>query len=163
MPGTSLGNVKSFVYSSAVTVKDHFSKQSPVRAIDFSVISELGATIKMELEEINEFNLGLYLLAESGSSHLTGLTAPQLEGTLTFTGTNSIGAQVTFTGLVQLQPGGDYNVLSDNDDFSALPISAKVLFSAGGYGHWTTNGVSSPNVNNYSISQGTVTFEAGTA
>jgi hypothetical protein len=117
----------------------------------------------MELEEINEFNLGLYLLAEQGTADLGGLTAPQLQGVLSFTGTNSVGAQVHFTGLVQLQPGGDYSVLLDNDDFAFLPVNAKVLLSHGAYGHWTTNGVTAPNVTNYSISQGTVTFEAGTS
>jgi hypothetical protein len=160
---TILGNVKSFVYSAQVQTKDHYSKQSSVRALDFSVVSQLGASIKMELEEINQFNLALYLLAQVGATaHLTGLTAPTLEGDLTFTGTNALGALLTFAGLVQLQPGGDFSVLLDNDDFAFLPISAKVLFSGGGYGHWTTNGVTAPSVKNYTISQGTVTFVPNT-
>ena len=159
----ALGNVKSFIYTPTVTVKDHFSKMSPIRAIDLSVVSQVAAEVKMELEELNDFNLGLFLLAEGTSGDLVGLTAPTQQGTLHFTGTNSIGAKLTFSGLVQLQPGGDFNLLADNDDFAALPISAKVLFSAGGYGHWTTNGVTAPNTVNYSITQGTVDYTPGTA
>jgi hypothetical protein len=160
---TILGNVKSFIYSAQVQTKDHYSKQSSVRALDFSVVSQLGANIKMELEEINPYNLELYLLAQqSASAHITGLTAPQLMGDLVFTGTNSVGALLTFNGLVQLQPGGDFAVLQDNDDFSFLPVSAKVLFSGGGYGHWTTSGITAPSVKNYTISQGTVTFVPNT-
>ena len=159
-PLTHLGNVKSFIYTPTVVIKDHFSKQSPLRAIDLSVVSQVSAEIKMELEEINNYNLSLFLLAQLGATaHLTGLTDTGKQGTLTFTGTNAIGSHLTFSGYVQIQPGGDLAVLADNDDFQFLPVNAKVLLNAGGYGVWTTNGVVSPSTINYTISQGTVDFQ----
>jgi len=159
-PLTHLGNVKSFIYTPTVVIKDHFSKQSPLRAIDLSVVSQVSAEIKMELEEINQYNLSLFLMAQLGAtSHLTGLTDTGKQGTLTFTGTNSIGSKITFSGYVQIQPGGDLAVLQDNDDFQFLPVNAKVLLNAGGYGVWTVGGVVSPSTINYSIAQGTVDFQ----
>ena len=58
----------------------------------------------MVLDEINEFNLSLYLLAESGTSSMGGLTNTDLTGILVFTGTNDIGSQVNFTGQINSCP-----------------------------------------------------------
>ncbi|HET7376546.1 MAG TPA: hypothetical protein VFK30_07550 [Anaerolineae bacterium] len=160
---TTLGNCTSFIYTPDVQKLDHFSSQQGIRVKDLSVVTQLGATIKMILDEINEFNLSLFVLAEGNTTgSMGGLTKTDLEGTLTFTGTNSVGSQVTFTGLVQFQPGGDFNMITEND-WQTIPLNAEVLSSAGSYGTWTVGGTTAPNASNYAIPRGTVTFEASTA
>lgn len=134
---TDLGNCSNFTYTPDVTKKDHFSSRSGIRTKDLSVVSQLAATIKLTLDEINEFNLSLFLLAESGTSSLGGLTDTSLSGTLTFTGHNDIGPLTTFTGKVQFQPGGDMSLVTDTDDWQTIPLNAEVLLYAGSYGVWT--------------------------
>lgn len=133
---TDLGNCSNFTYTADVTRKDHFSSRAGIRTKDLSVVSQLGATIKFTLDEINETNLGLFLLAETGTSSLGGLTNTQLTGTLEFAGANDIGPQLTFTGKVQLQPGGDMSLVTDSDDWQTIPINAEVLLDSGAYGTW---------------------------
>jgi hypothetical protein len=132
-----LGNCSNFTYTADVTKKDHFSSREGIRTKDYSVVSQLGATIKLTLDEINETNLGLFLLAETGTSSLGGLTDTQRTGELVFTGANSVGPQMTFTGKVQLQPGGDMSLVTDSDDWQTIPINAEVLSDGGAYGQWT--------------------------
>lgn len=159
MATIQLGNCKSWIYTPDVTTKDHYSKMSPLRAIDMTIISQLGATIKMVLDEVNDFNVGLFVLGEQATDGtIGGLTNTNQTGTLTMTGTNSIGPQVSFTGKVKFQPAGDLNVLSDNDDFMEIPLSAKVLLDGGKYGVWTVGGQTAPSTDNYSIPQATVSF-----
>ncbi len=133
---TTLGNVTQFRYTSDVTKLDHFSSQVGIRVKDRSVVTQLGATIAMILDEINEFNLSLYLLAETGTSSLGGLTNTDLSGELEFTGTGDIGSQMTFIGQIQFQPGGDLDLIVEND-WQVIPLNAEVLISSGAYGQWT--------------------------
>jgi hypothetical protein len=134
---THLGNCFNFTYTPAVTKKDHFQSMSGIRSKDLSVVTQLDATIKMSLDEINEFNLALFLLAETGTASMGGLTNTQLKGKLEFTGANAIGNLMTFTGQVQMQPGGDMSLVTDTDDFQLIPLNAEVLLDAGSYGVWT--------------------------
>lgn len=137
---TDLGECSNFTYTADVTKKDYFSNRSGIRTKVKSVVTQLSATIKLTLNEINDFNVALYTLAETGTATMEGLTDTQLTGVLTFTGANSVGTTLTFSGNVQMQPGGDFNLLQDNDDWTALPINAEVLANTDGigYGHWTT-------------------------
>jgi len=134
---THLGNCFNFTYTADVTKKDHFQSMSGIRTKDLSVVTQLGATIKMSLDEINEFNLALFLLAETGTASMGGLTNTQLKGKLEFTGANAIGNLMTFTGQVQMLPGGDMSLVTDTDDFQVIPLNAEVLLDSGAYGVWT--------------------------
>ncbi len=133
---TVLGNCPQFRYTSDVTKLDHFSSQQGIRVKDRSVVTQLAATIAMVLDEINEFNLSLYLLAETGTSSMGGLTNTDLSGVLSFTGTNDIGSQVNFTGHINFLPGGDLNMIVESE-WQTIPLNAEVVQFGGAYGEWT--------------------------
>jgi len=136
---TVLGNVRNCTYAPDITKKDHFSTQTGIRTKDYSVVSTLGATMRMTLDEINDFNLAMYLLADSATSGgLGALTQPQAQGILTITGTNTIGPKISFTGKVTLLPAGDMTIVADSDDWTGIPVSAEVQLDSGAYGIWTT-------------------------
>ncbi len=136
---TVLGNVRDCVYTPDITKKDHFSTQVGIRTKDLSVISQLGANMKMTLDELTDFNLALYLLGDlSTSGGIGALTNTTIVGTLVMTGTNTIGPMLGFTGLVSLIPAGDLTLVQDGDDWLGIPVSAEVLASGGAYGVWTT-------------------------
>ncbi len=65
---TVLGNVRDCVYTPDITKKDHFSTQVGIRTKDLSVVSQLGANMKMTLDELTDFNLALYLLGDLSTS-----------------------------------------------------------------------------------------------
>lgn len=133
-----LGNVRNCTYTPDITKKDHFSTQVGIRVKDLSVVSQLGASMRMVLDEVNNFNFGLYLLGDGDTTGSIGaLTVPQLTGVLTMTGTNTIGPQISFTGRVTLLPAGDMTLVADSDDWAGIPVSAEVLQDAGAYGIWT--------------------------
>ncbi len=137
--GVHLGDCTQFQYTANITKLDHFSSMAGIRTKDKSVISELGATIALVLDEINDYNVSLFLLAEGSTATMGGLTNTDLSGSLTFTGTNDVGNQVTFVGSVQLQPGGNFDLIVAND-WQKIPLNAEVLLSGGAYGEWTVTG-----------------------
>jgi len=133
-----LGDVSNCTYTPTVTKLDHFSHQAGIRVKDRSVPVEIGASMKMTLDEINEHNLAMYLLGDTNTSGtLGGLTNPSLSGTLAMTGTNAVGSKLTFTGKVNLLPAGDLIMVQDTAAWAGLPISAEVLLDQGSYGRWT--------------------------
>jgi hypothetical protein len=135
---THLGNCRLFTYTPTVTTKDHFQSMTAIRSKDFSPVTQVSAVINMELDEINEYNLALFLLANPMTSGaLAGLSDTQLIGILEFAGANSIGSLMTFNGTVQLKPTKDLSLVQDNDNFQIIPLSADVLLAGGAYGHWT--------------------------
>ncbi len=134
--GGDLGDVSQFRYSADVTNLDHFSHHSGIRTKDKSVVIQTAATITMICDEITDFNLSLYVLADAAAS-MGGLTNTDLVGQLTFTGTNSIGSQVSFTCQAQFKPGGNIDLIAQGNDWSGIPLTADVLLDSGSYGTWT--------------------------
>src|SRR6516164_3811093 len=133
-----LGDVSNCTYKPAVTKLDHFSHQAGIRVKDRSVPVEIGASMTLTMEEINNHNLAMFLLGDTNTSGtIGGLTNPELSGTLTMTGTNAIGTKVSFTGKVNLLPAGDFILVQDTAAWAGLPVSAEVLLDTGAYGHWT--------------------------
>jgi hypothetical protein len=133
-----LGDVRDCTYTPAVTKLDHFSHQAGIRIKDRSVVVELGASMKLTLDEINDANMAMFLLGDTQTSgSIGGLTNPDLSGVLTMTGTNAVGTKVSFTGKVNLLPAGDLAMVADTAAWAGLPISAEVLLDSGAYGVWT--------------------------
>jgi hypothetical protein len=133
-----LGDVSNCTYTPTVTKLDHFSHQAGIRVKDRSVPVEIGASMKLTMDEINSHNLAMFLLGDTGTSGtIGGLTNPELSGVLTMTGTNAIGTKVSFTGKVNLLPAGDLVMVQDTAAWAGLPVSAEVLLDAGSYGVWT--------------------------
>lgn len=134
---TDLGNCTQFRYTADITKLDHYSSMAGIRTKDKSVVTQLGATISMVLDEINQFNMALFVLGDTDTTGaIGGLTNTTLTGSLSFTGTNDVGSQVNFTGNVQFQPGGDFNMIVENE-WQNIPLNAEVLASGGTYGSWT--------------------------
>src|ERR1700756_3444104 len=91
-----LGNAPAFVYTPKVTTKEHFSSRTGIMIKDFSVPTQVGATIKLTLDEITPENLAMFALgtistATAGGVNIGGLTKTQYSGILKVEGTNDIG------------------------------------------------------------------------
>jgi len=140
---TDLGNAPSFVYTPNVSKKEHFSSREGIMTKDFTAITQVGATIKMTLDEITGNNLSFFALAEQGTDTdgnitLSGLSKTEFTGEIKVVGTNDIGQQVDFLATVNFVPSGDFSFITDQDDFTKIEIEAEVQKDANGFfGVWT--------------------------
>src|SRR4249919_366919 len=127
-----LGNAPSFLWTPKVVKKEHFSSREGVKVKDFSAITQVGATIKLTLDEINGPNLAIFTLGElaapdiDGSVTVSAFKKLEVVGVIQVIGTNDIGQKVDFTGRISVNPSGDFSFISDKDDFSTLEIEAEV-------------------------------------
>jgi hypothetical protein len=127
-----LGNAPSFLWTPKVEKKEHFSSREGVKVKDFSAITQVGATIKLTLDEINAANLAIFTLGEVGAPDVDGSVTVsafkklEVVGVIQVVGTNDIGQKVDFTGRISVNPSGDFSFISDKDDFSTLEIEAEV-------------------------------------
>jgi hypothetical protein len=132
-----LGNAPSFIYTPKVTKKEHFSSREGVRTKDFTAITEIGATIKVTLDEITPENLAIFALGDLTGGTITGLTKAEFTGTLQVIGTNDIGEHVSWIGDISFVPSGDFRFITDADDFSTIELEAEVQKAPdGSFGTW---------------------------
>jgi hypothetical protein len=142
-----LGNAPSFLWTPKVEKKEHFSSREGVKVKDFSAITQVGATIKLTLDEINGPNLAIFTLGELGAPDVDGSVTVsafkklEVVGVIQVVGTNDIGQKVDFTGRISVNPSGDFSFISDKDDFSTLEIEAEVQRddTTGDFGVFTVN------------------------
>lgn len=125
-----LGNAPSFVWSPTIAKKEHFSSREGVKVKDFTAITEVGATIKMTLDEINGPNLGIFTLGEVGTDTDGNVTVAtfkktEIAGIFRVVGTNDIGQQVDFEGRASVNPTGDFSFIQAEDNFSELQIECE--------------------------------------
>jgi hypothetical protein len=133
-----LGNAPKFIYTPTTTKKEHFSSREGIKTKDFTAITEIGATVKVTLDEITPENLAMFALGDLASDGtITGLTKAEFAGTLKVIGTNDIGQHVSWTGDVSFVPSGDFSFITDADDFSTIELEAEVQKSVdGSFGTW---------------------------
>jgi hypothetical protein len=140
---TDLGNAPSFVYTPNVEKKEHFSSREGIKTKDFTAITQVGATIKLQLDEITALNLSFFALADEGTdtdgnTTLSGLSKSEFTGDIKLVGTNDIGQQVDFDATVSFVPSGDVSLITDADDFTVIELEAEVQKGAdGSFGKWT--------------------------
>jgi hypothetical protein len=140
---TDLGNAPKFIYTPTVTKKEHFSSREGIKTKDFTAITEVGATVKITIDEITGENLAFFALAEQGTDTdgnitLSGLSKTEFSGEIKVVGTNDIGQQVDFLATVSFVPSGDFSFITDADDFTVIEIEAEVQKDANGsFGVWT--------------------------
>jgi hypothetical protein len=138
-----LGNAPSFVWSPTVEKKEHFSSREGVKTKDFTAITQIGATIKLTLDEINGPNLSIFTLGELGTDTDGNITVAafkktEIAGVIQVVGTNDIGQKVDYTGRISVNPTGDFSFITDGDDFSALQLEAECQKGdAGDFGIFT--------------------------
>src|SRR5580765_4215899 len=81
-----LGNAPSFVYTPTVEKVEHFSSREGVKTKDFTAITQVGATVKLTLDEITGQNLAMFALADiddtttPGEVVLSGLSKAEFKG-----------------------------------------------------------------------------------
>ena len=140
-----LGNAPSFVYTPTVEKVEHFSSREGVKTKDFTAITQVGATVKLTLDEITGQNLAMFALADvddtttPGEVVLSGLSKAEFKGDIKVSGTNDIGLHVDFEATISFVPAGDFSFITSEDEFSVIELEAEVQKHAttGDFGTWT--------------------------
>src|SRR5580765_6075366 len=139
-----LGNAPSFQYTPTVEKVEHFSSREGVKTKDFTAITQVGATITMELDEITGENLAIFALGDidittTGQVVISGLSKAEFKGDIKVSGTNDIGQQVDFEATVSFVPAGDFSFITAEDEFSVITLEGEVQKNAttGEFGKWT--------------------------
>lgn len=137
-----LGNAPSFVYTPSVEKKEHFSSREGIKTKDFTAVTQIGATIKIQLDEITGENLAIFALGDidtttPGAATINGMSKAEFVGDIKVEGTNDIGQQVDFTATVSFVPSGDFSFITDSDDFTVIELEAEVQKGSDGtFGVW---------------------------
>ena len=137
-----LGNAPAFVYTPTVEKLEHFSSREGVKTKDFTAITQVGATIKVTLDEITGENLAFFALGEQstdtdGSIMISGMTKTEFVGEIKVEGTNDIGQHVDFLATISFVPAGDFSFITAEDEFTLIEIEAEVQKGAdGSFGIW---------------------------
>jgi len=125
--GRDLGNAPEVEITPTIEKLDHFSSRAGVRSKDRSIVLERGLQIRIVLEEITAENLRLLLMGSAvagGSFDI--LAVDEIEGELTFEGTNDVGQKVSFTiPSVSFTPSGSLNLISD--EWGSIEITGEIL------------------------------------
>jgi hypothetical protein len=116
----ALGNCPKVVYSPKVTVLPHFSAMAGTKVQDFSIITQKGGDLAVDMEEMTANNLSLFFLGSVDSSDpdnvLVGIfdELQQIRGNFRFYATNDVGPrwQMDLT-RVLISPTGQFNPISD--------------------------------------------------
>lgn len=138
-----LGNMVNFSINNAVTKKDHFRSYGGKRTKDKTVVTQVGATAKGELDELTADNISIFALGDvttdtSGAIVIHGLSNTTFSGTLKIVGDNEEGTQIDWTGDVIFTPSGDFSLIQDSDDFTKIAFEAEIQEDADGhFGTWT--------------------------
>jgi hypothetical protein len=138
-----LGNCVSFTISSTLTKKEHFRNYGGRRTKDKTIITQVQATAKFVLDEINADNLAFFALGtpvqnSDDSYSISGLSNTNFTGTMRVIGDNQVGPLVHWEGDVSFNPAGDFSLLKDNDDFNQINCEADVQADANNnFGTWT--------------------------
>jgi hypothetical protein len=142
-----LGNCPSLLYTPNIVSKDHFSSRLGIKTKDLSRITEISAKVKFTMEEIVAENLAFFFLSDvetstAGYKILRGLSKTTFKGSLKFTGENDAGRQIDWVGDVSFVPSGDFQFITDSDDYTTITVECDVLADVNGdYGILTDRGV----------------------
>lgn len=115
-----LGNCPKVVYTPRVTVLPHFSAMSGTKVQDFSIITQKGGEVAVDMEEMTANNLSLFFLGSVDSTDPDNVTVgifdelQQIRGRLQYYATNDVGPRwyMDLT-RVLLSPQGNFNPISD--------------------------------------------------
>lgn len=136
-----LGNVPEIEFSFNIEKLEHFSSRTGTRSKDKSVIISKAATVRMMMDEITAENMALALggsvTTDSNGDKSFGLMANNAtEGTLKVIGTNDVGQQVDWIGIVSFAPSGSFNPISE--EWGSVEATGEILVdNAGNFGVFT--------------------------
>ena len=133
-----LGNAPSFVWEPTIEKLEHFSSREGVKTKDFTAVTQTGATITFTLDEITPETVRLFVLGEVGTPGVGGeitinaFQSTEITGEIKMVGSNDIGQQVTFLGTISIIPSGAFSMITAEDEFTTLELTAEVQRSDDG-------------------------------
>lgn len=127
-PGTDrdLGNVPEFEMTPNLETLDHFSSRTGVKTKDRSIVLSKSLAVRLVMEEWTVDNVALVMLGTVATDVVSIFAQNTIEGQLTFTGANEVGATLVIVLFkVGFQPGSSLSPISD--EWGSLELSGEAL------------------------------------
>lgn len=134
-----VGNMRSMTLSKNIESIEHKQTMSGLRSTDLEIITEVGATVEVELEEVTPENMSLFVMGTptsntDGGTTILGLSVTALDADFQYVSDNARGRNMIFSGRCSIKPNGDFSFITDG--LTAIPLTLKVLQSGGAFGTW---------------------------
>ena len=132
-----VGDVPLFELEPTGTDLDHFSSRGGVRVKDKSIQTDKSLTLRMQMDEVTGPNLALFLngLAETdtaGNTRIPLMTQSSIRCRVRFRGTNDVGMQLNFDGLVDFKPSGTLGLITE--EWGNCTVEGEVVSENGSLG-----------------------------
>ena len=139
----ALGNCPKIVYSPKITVLPHFSSMAGTKVQDFSVITQKGGEVAVDMEEMTANNLSLFFLGSVDATDPNAVSVgifdelTQIRGNFRFYATNDVGPRwLMDLTRVLISPTGQFNPISEA--YNAMTVTMQhVVDDTGLFGTMT--------------------------
>lgn len=134
----ALGNAPTFEVVPTIEKLDHFSSMEGIKSKDRSVTVSVSGTVNIVLDEITKENLAMALFGDpeensAGDNAFDILGTEEIEGSLTFVGTNSVGNKFTVVvNSVSFTPSAGFNFISE--EFGEISLTGEMAKVNGSFG-----------------------------
>lgn len=134
-----VGNLKSMTLSKEIETLEHKQTMSGLRSTDLEIVTEVGAAMNVELDEVTPENMALFVMGtptantDAGSTIL-GLSLTNMDADFQYVSANARGRDMIFSGRASIRPNGDFSFITDG--LTSIPLTLKVLQSGGAFGTW---------------------------
>lgn len=134
-----VGNMRSLTLAKEIESIEHKQTMSGLRSTDLEIITEVGASMNVELEEVTQENMALFVMGTptegtGGESTILGLSNTTLDADFQYVSDNARGRNMIFSGRASIRPNGDFSFITDG--LTAIPLTLKILQSGGAFGTW---------------------------
>lgn len=163
-----LGNCPEFEFTPNIERLDHFSSRVGVKTKDKSAVMSKSGSLRIQMEELTADNLALAVLGSvesmtDGDALVNIMDQEVLAARVRFTGTNDVGRKTIWNfDRVEFSPSSAINPISDewmNFEITGETVAVAGIFGTIEFPGIGTAGLSSPDIDNYTIGKGTVEIE----
>lgn len=164
----NLGNCPEFEFTPNVERLDHFSSMAGVKTKDKSVVMSKAGSLRIQMEELTADNLAAAVMgtvesSTAGDALVNIMDLEVLAYKVRFTGTNDVGRKTIWNfERVEFSPSAAINPISDewmNFEITGETVAVDGIFGSIEFPGIGTAGLSSPDIDNYTIGKGTVEME----
>ena len=132
-----VGEVPLFELEPSGTNLDYFSSRAGVRQLAKRVQTDKVLTLRMQMDEVTGPNMVIALNGDSetdtaGNTRILLMTQSVIRLRVRFRGTNDVGMQLNFDGLVDFAPSGTFGLISE--EWAGLTVEGAVVTENGSLG-----------------------------
>lgn len=121
-----LGEVPEFTLQPNVEKKEYQSSRSGMRGKVREVVTTVGGTISLQMDEMTRDNLALFFFGTLDADRIKVLSVTEKVGMIKIVGTGQVGKRLSYTGRVSLSPSDSIAFLTGGE-WASAKLSGELL------------------------------------